>query len=153
MVNVKEVPANILIKELSEYIKKNIPEVRPPKWAFLVKTGPSKQNPPDNPDWWYVRAASLLRKIYLLQPIGIQRLAAYYGGRKDRGVKPEHHVDGGRCNIRKILQQLEAAKLVKKTPKGRVLTPEGQSLLDRLATRIKKSLTVKPWWEMYTGGE
>lgn len=149
MVNVKEVPSDVLINELSEYLKKNVPQVKPPAWALLVKTGPSKQRPPDNPDWWYIRAASLLRKIYLLQPIGVQRLATFYGGRKDRGVKPEHHVDGGRCNIRKILQQLEEANLVKRTKRGRMLTPEGQSMLDRLATKIKRNIDIKPWWEQY----
>ncbi|RLG61165.1 30S ribosomal protein S19e [Candidatus Geothermarchaeota archaeon] len=150
MTNVKRVPADMLIKELSMYLKKNVPEVFPPRWALLVKTGPSKQNPPDDPDWWYIRAASLLRKIYLLQPIGVERLASFYGGRKDRGVKPEHHMDGGRCNIRKILQQLEKAGLVKRTKKGRMLTPEGQSLLDKIANSLRKKLDIKSWWEQYS---
>ncbi|MEM4452860.1 MAG: 40S ribosomal protein S19, partial [Thermosphaera sp.] len=35
--------------------------------------------------------------------------------------------------IRKILQQLESAGLVKRTRRGRVLTPQGKALLDRLA--------------------
>lgn len=149
MVNVKQVPPEELIKELSEYLKRNVSELKPPAWAMFVKTGPSKVNPPDSSDWWYVRAASLLRKIYLLQPIGVQRLAVFYGGRKDRGVKPERHVDGGRCNIRKILQQLEEAGLVKTTRNGRVLTSEGLSLLDRLATKIYGRLNVKPWYKQY----
>jgi len=149
MVSVKEVPPDLLIREVAKYLKENVKEVKPPVWAPIVKTGPSKERPPDDPDWWYVRAASLLRKLYLLQPIGVGRLASYYGGRKDRGMKPEHHMDGGRNNIRKILQQLEQSGLVTKTKKGRMLTPEGMSLLDRTAVRIKKEMKVSPWWEMY----
>ncbi|NIN52885.1 MAG: 30S ribosomal protein S19e [Nitrososphaeria archaeon] len=149
MVHVKEVPADILINRLREYIKRNIQEVKPPKWSYYVKTGSGKSAPPDDREWWILRAASILRKIYLNQPIGTQRLRVYYGGKKDRGVRPEHQVDGGGSNIRKILQQLEDAKLVMKTKRGRSLTPRGRGLLDRLATDIRGKLNVSPWHEIY----
>ncbi len=153
MVSVKDVPADIFLKKLRDYIKRNVPEVQMPEWAKYVKTGPSKQRPPDDPEWWYMRAASLLRKLYIHGPIGVSRLRSFYGGRKDRGVKPEHHMDGGGSNIRKILQQLEKAGLVEKSKRGRVLTREGRSLLDRLAAEIKRELEIKPWYEQYVGGE
>ncbi len=149
MVSVKDIPPDIFIRELTKYIKENVKEVSPPEWAFYVKTGVSRQRPPDNPDWWYVRAASILRKLYLYEPLGLDDLRAMYGGRKDRGVRPEHFYKAGGSIIRKILQQLESAGLVKKTEKGRVLTPKGRSLLDKLAYKLWKELDIKPWWEMY----
>ena len=149
MVSVKDVPANIFIEKLSKYIKDNIHEVNPPEWALWVKTGVSRERPPDDPDWWYIRAASILRKIYLKGPLGIDDLRKMYGGRKDRGVKPEHFYPGGGSNIRKILQQLENAGLIQKTPRGRVLTNKGRSLLDRLAAEIRRNMNIKPWYEMY----
>lgn len=149
MVNVREVPADLLINRLGEHIRRNVQEVKPPHWSYFVKTGSGRSTPPDDREWWFVRSASLLRKIYLNQPIGIQRLRVYYGGKKNRGVKPEHHVDGGGSNIRKILQQLEQAGLVKKTMRGRMLTPKGMALLDRLATEIRSELDVRPWYEAY----
>ena len=153
MVSVKDVPPDVFLRKLKEYIKKNIPEVKPPEWAFYVKTGVAKERPPDDPDWWYMRAASLLRKLYLYGPIGVERLRSFYGGRKDRGVRPEHHADGGGSNIRKILQQLEAAGLVEKVEKGRILTREGRSLLDKLAAEVRREIVIKPWYEQYSGEE
>lgn len=153
MVSVKDVPVDEFLKRLKDYIKKNVPEVQMPEWAKYVKTGPSKQRPPDDPEWWYMRAASLLRKLYIYGPIGVSRLRSFYGGRKDRGVKPEHHMDGGGSNIRKILQQLEAAGLVEKSRRGRVLSREGRSLLDRIAAEVKRELNIKPWYEQYVGEE
>ena len=74
-------------------------------------------------------------------PIGIARLRAEYGGRSDRGVRPEHARKGSGAIIRKALQQLEAAGLVETLrKKGRVLTGGGRRLLDRLSTEIKEEL-------------
>ena len=74
-------------------------------------------------------------------PIGIEHLRSEYGGRIDRGVKPEHARKGGGAIIRKALQHLQAAGLVGPLRnRGRVVTSEGRRLLDRLSTEIKKNL-------------
>jgi len=151
VVSVKDVPADIFIERLSMYIKSEVESVKPPEWSLWVKTGVSRERPPDDPDWWYKRAASILRKLYLKGPLGVDDLRLMYGGRKDRGVRPEHFYKGGGAIIRKILQQLEEAGLVEKTPKGRVLTSKGRSLLDRLAANIRRELNIKPWYEEYVG--
>jgi len=136
-----DVPAPILIRKLAKYLKDNIDAVAPPPWAPVVKTGSHAQRPPDNPDWWFTRCASLLRKIYIEGPVGVSRLRSDYGGRVDRGVKPEHVRKGGGAAVRKAIQQLEAAALVKSLGnKGRVMTKEGRTLLDSLSTEIKKDL-------------
>jgi len=150
MVSVKDVPYDVLIDRLANYIKENVKEVSPPEWALYVKTGPSRERPPDNPDWWYVRAASILRKIYLYGPLSINDLRRMYGGRKDRGVKPEHFYPSGGAVIRNILKQLEEAGLISKTEKGRILTPQGRSLLDRLSAEISKEIGLKKWYELYS---
>jgi len=137
LVNVKYIPPSIFIERLAQYIKENVEEVRPPEWAYYVKTSSHKVRVPDDPDWWYKRCASILRKIYLNEPVGIERLRTYYGGRKDLGLKREHFRKAGGAIIRKILQQLEKAGLVTKIPhKGRVLTPKGRSLMDRLSAKL-----------------
>jgi len=136
-----DVPASLLINRLARYLKNNVDPVRPPDWAPFVKTGVHKERPPENPDWWYVRCASLLRKIYIKGPIGIERLRSEYGGRKDRGVRPEHVEKGSGAIIRKALQQLEEANLVKTLEgRGRIITSEGRKLLDLLSTEIKREL-------------
>lgn len=138
---VYDVPANALIERLTEYIKGNIREIKPPEWAAYVKTGSHVERPPQDPDWWYVRSASMLRKLYLKGPIGVSRLRKEYGGRKLRGAKPAHFGRAGGAIIRHVLQQLEDAGLVaKEDRKGRVISPKGRSLLDAMSAQIKLEL-------------
>jgi len=138
LVTVFDVPPEKLIEALAKYLKENVPEVKPPPWALFVKTaGPARERPPEDPDWWYIRCASLLRKLYIYGPVGVERLRTAYGGRTKNTMLPERFHKGGGSIIRKALQQLESAGLVAKAPgKGRILTPEGRSLLDRIATRV-----------------
>jgi len=139
-----DVPASVLIKRLAQFLRGNVDKIVPPTWTVFAKTGSHAERPPEDPDWWFTRCASLLRKIYLKSPIGIARLRSEYGGRVDQGVKPEHARKGGGAIIRKALQQLEAAGLVETLRKrGRVLTGEGRRLLDRLSTEIKDELEKK----------
>jgi len=141
MVTVYDVPPNRFIEALANYLKEHVEEVKPPEWAFYAKTGSHVERIPENPDWWYVRAASILRKLYIYGPVGVERLRTAYGGRVDLGVARKHVRKGGGSNIRKILQQLEKAGLVTKVDKkGRILTPLGRSLLDRIATKVFREL-------------
>ena len=79
-----------LSKRLQAFLKEN-EKVVPPEWAENVKTGVHKELPPTNDDWWYIRCAAILRKIYTDgRPIGIERLRSVYGGKKDRGSRPGH---------------------------------------------------------------
>ena len=143
MSEVLKVPPALLIEELATYLKENLSDViKPPPWAVIVKTGPGKERPPTRKDWWYVRAAAILRKIYLYGPVGVGSLRTAFGCRQRPGVRGrEHFRKAGGAVIRKIVQQLERAGLVEKAGnKGRVLTPRGRSLLDRLAHKLFREL-------------
>ncbi len=134
--SVKDVDSRELIITAAEELKK-IDGITPPLWAPYVKTGAHKERVPDNPDWWYVRAAALLRRV-AITTVGVSRLRKAYGGRKNRGYKPEKKVAASGNIIRKILQQLEAAKFVKKGKKGRQITAAGQKFLDKAAKEVSK---------------
>ncbi len=141
MVTVRDVPADMLIDRVAKYLKENIFVVKPPYWALFSKTGSHRERVPDNPDWWYYRAAAILRKLYLAEePIGIETFRTIFGGLKRRGSAPPHFRKCGGSNIRHILQQLEAAGLVVKTSKGRIISSEGRRLLDRIAYEIFSEL-------------
>lgn len=141
-----DVPVNVLIEKTAAELKK-LDAVKAPEWASYVKTGGDKERSPTNDDWWYMRSASVLRKISLKGPIGVSKLRVLYGGRKNRGMRPEHFRKASGNIIRKILQQLEKAGLaVQKTVNkyyGRVATPKGISLLDKTAHAIAKELKVE----------
>jgi small subunit ribosomal protein S19e len=141
MTTAYDIPADILIGRISGYIKENVAEIDPPDWASYVKTGSHVERVPHNPDWWYIRSASMLRKLYMKGPIGVSKLRNAYGGRKRRGAKPAHFRKAGGNIIRTILQQLEQAGLAEKDGiKGRVASAKGRSLLDAMSTQIKKEL-------------
>lgn len=120
------------VETIAEKLKEN-KTIQAPDWAAFVKTGNHKQRPPIQKDWWHLRCAAILQSIDRLGPVGVQKLRTKYGGRKNRGNKPEHHVKGSGSVIRKALQQLEKASLIKQTiigtHKGRVVTKEGKALL------------------------
>ncbi|MHA1961217.1 MAG: 30S ribosomal protein S19e [Candidatus Thorarchaeota archaeon] len=141
MPTVYDIPATVLIRRLAEELKTR-KEISPPEWTLYVKTGAHRERAPDDPDWWYVRCASVLRKIYLKGPVGTQRLRIVYGGRKRRGTKPNRFQRGSGAVIRTALQQLEKAGFIKKQGnKGRVITDVGRSYLDKLSGKLKAELS------------
>jgi len=149
-----DVPASKYIEKLAKYLKENIEEITPPSWAIAAKTGAHVQRTPENADWWYIRCASLLRKIYIHGPIGAERLREAYGSRKDFGTRPQHAVKAGGSAVRKAMQQLEAAGLIEKVPpNGRRITKEGRRQLQEVAEDLKKELLKEvPALEKYAKG-
>ena len=136
-----DIPASVLIEKLAKHLKDEVDEITPPAWSEFAKTGVHTERPPTDPDWWFVRCASVLRKIYVKGPIGVELLRQEYGGRLDGGAKPEHASKGGGAIVHNAIKQLQKAGLVRpyKT-EGRVVTSQGRQLLDRLSTELKKDL-------------
>jgi len=135
--SVYDVPADKLINAVANDLKENI-KFEKPNWANFVKTGVSRERAPDKEDWWWVRTASILRKLYIRRKaVGVNRLRTAYGGRKNRGVMPEHFYKGSGKIIRTILQKLDAIGFTEKTDKGRIISPKGISYLDKISKNIK----------------
>lgn len=138
MTTVYDVEAGALIKAAAEDLKS---KVKAPTWAPLVKTGVAKERPPEDPNWWYAREASILRKIYVKGPIGISRLRGEYRSKKNKGVMPEASYKASGKVIRLAVQQLEGLGFLKKTKSGdgREITPAGVKYLDNLAHKAKNN--------------
>ena len=120
-------------KKLAEELKK-LPEFEIPSWAAFVKTSPSKSRPPQE-EFWHRRAASILRQIYIRGVVGVSRLRTRYGGRKERGMRPEEFMRASGKIIRLILQQAEKAGLLEQSlgkRKGRKLSVKGIKLMDSI---------------------
>ena len=135
MTTVYDIPADRFIPALAEELKKR-PEIRPPDWAMFAKTGVHKEMPPEDPAWSFTRVASILRRVYIDGPIGVERMRTFYGGRMDRGSKPNKFRKGSGSILRKSLQQLEAAGLVVHDKTGRKVSAQGMSFMDNLAHTI-----------------
>ena len=139
-----DVPADLLISSLSHKLQ-SFEKINPPEWATQVKTGTHRERPPVQDDWWHTRAASILRKVAMMGPIGTNRISQEFGGAKDRGVKKSKAVSGSRNISRKILQQLADSGLVSDSMNvtgtvnsGKVLSSKGQSLLDEVAHSVRE---------------
>jgi small subunit ribosomal protein S19e len=109
-----------------------------PGWVDTVKTGSAKEMPPQDIDWFYVRAASVARHVYLRKTVGVGRLRKVHGSAKNRGSRPSKHVDASGSVDRKIMQALEKIQVLEQDEEkgGRRITQQGQRDLDR------KSLSV-----------
>jgi len=124
--------------KLAEALKQ-IPEIKEPEWAKFVKSGPAKERPIDDIDFWYKRVASILRQIYKRGIIGVNKLRTKYGSKKNRGYAPEKFKKASGKIIRTILQQCDKAGLteiakeiknVRAKKPGRQLTETGKSFLE-----------------------
>jgi len=135
-----DVPAEPLIKKTAEKLN-GFEQCKPPEWAAFVKTGIHKEKAPNSSDWWHIREAAILRKVYINGPIGTMHLRAMFSGSKDRGSKPDRVAYGSGSIVRNALQQLEMAELVRTVKgKGREVTPKGKSLLDNVAREVLQDI-------------
>lgn len=134
MTTVYDVKAQPLIEEVAEELKEDF---EAPEWTDFVKTGEDKERPPQQEDWYHIRSAAVLRKIYIEDGLGVSKLRTMFGGRKSNGHGPEHHGKASGKVIRTALQNLEEAGYVEtEEGVGRVLTEKGQSFLDQKSSEV-----------------
>jgi len=127
---------------------KGMEEFEIPEWAHFVKSGVSRERPPVDDDFWYIRAASILRQLYIRGVVGVGRLRTRYGSRKDRGGKACKFRKASGKIIRVILQQAEAAGLIEKVSRaqhGRRLTQVGRDLLDSIDAPMDAMVDSSEW--------
>ncbi len=134
MSNVYDVKASELVKAAAAQLKGKITK---PGYLNYVKSGANKERVPSDPDFWYMRSASILRQVYVNGPIGVSRLRTRYGSRKEHSVHRKHMVRAGGSVIRDSFQSLEKINFVKNTKGGRMITPQGRSFLDKIAKQIE----------------
>ena len=115
-VTVRDVAADKFIAAYADVLKNNDKFVVP-KWVDLVKTGVNKELCPYDPDWYYIRAAAIVRKIYLREGTGVGSLKRRFGGNYRRGAAPDKHQDGAGGLIRTILLNLDKLNITEATGK------------------------------------
>lgn len=68
--SLKDVDQHAIVNEIATFLKKSN-KVKVPEWSDLVKLGKFKELAPIDPDWYFVRAASIARRLYIRSPAGI----------------------------------------------------------------------------------
>ncbi|XP_053685429.1 40S ribosomal protein S19a [Sabethes cyaneus] len=135
-ITVKDVDQDKVVQGVALFLKKS-GKLKVPDYIDLIKTAKYKELAPTDPDWFYVRCASILRRLYHQSPSGVGSITRIYGGRKRNGVRPSHFCRADGSAARKAVQALEQIKLIEKHPDGgRKLTSQGQRDLDRIAAQI-----------------
>lgn len=135
-VTVKDVDPAAFIKAYANHLKKS-GNLELPKWIDLVKTGVHRELAPHNPDWYYIRAAAIARRVYLRGGSGVGGLSDYFGGATKSGTRRTHHHASSRGIIRTIFRQLEAQQLLEAHPNGgRKITAKGRKELDLIAATV-----------------
>jgi len=149
-----DVPAPLFIQKLAKHLKENVDAVTPPAWTIAAKTGMHVQKQPQDPNWWYTRCASILRKVYTHGPLGTEKLRAEYGGGKSYSGRPQHAAKSGGSIIRKALQQLQTAGFIEPAgSKGKRISKQGRKTLNEIAGELCSSLIKEiPELEKYQQG-
>jgi small subunit ribosomal protein S19e len=134
MANIYDVKGSELVKVAAQRLKE---KMKKPEYIIYAKSGAHRERPPQDPDFYFVRSASILRQIYVNGPVGTERLRTRYGTRLEHnGTHRHHHQKAGGSLIRESMQALEALNFIKKTKKGRIIAPAGKAFLDRVSKEI-----------------
>jgi len=134
---VKDVSAHDFVRAYAVHLKRT-GKMELPSYVDLIKTGPHKEMPPLDPDWYYIRAAAVARHVYVRQGVGVGAFRRIFGSPKNNGVGRHHKTKAAGGHIRLILRQLEAMRIVEKcSGGGRRITSNGQRDLDRIAQTLK----------------
>merc|ERR1711975_179533 len=109
----------------------------------FIKSGTIKEFAPYDEDWFYIRAASILRKVYLRKGTGVGALKKWYGGSNGthRGTRKAHFSTASGAIIRKAMTELEKLEMMEHSSDGgRVITSKGRAEMDRIAGNIDLSV-------------
>lgn len=142
---VKDVSPDRFVRAYAEHLKKS-GKVSLPAWVDYVKTSKHKELTPYDGDWYYIRMASVARRIYVNEGLGVGALARAYGGPYRPSVKPQKHVKASRKVLRHVLSQLQNLDILEtqimentqgvRVSKGRRVTRNGRRELDRIARQV-----------------
>ena len=108
-VTVKDVDPQQFVTAFAAHLKKS--KLKVPEYVTIVKTSKAHELGPLDQDWFYTRAASVARHVYLRPNVGVGAIRKIYGGTKRNGTRPNHFCLSSSNVARKVLQSLEGSCL------------------------------------------
>ena len=142
---VKDVSSHDFVIAYAAHLKR-IGKIEVPKWADLVKTSTHKELAPYDPDWYYIRAAAIARRVYLRGGIGVGAFKRIFGGRISRGTRPEKFATGSGSVCRHILKEVSGCPAQTKVDQGWIGRQGGTARLppSRVPFSHRPTCTVPP---------
>ena len=97
---VLDVDYNVFINALANKLKAD-GKLAQPDWTQFVKTGVTRQYSPNEQNWYYLKAAAILRRVYIQGPLGIKDFRKIFASEKQSCVGKSHHVlaSGKLCRV------------------------------------------------------
>ena len=102
----------------------------------MYKSGACCQRIPQERDWYYIRAVSLLKYLHT-NPLGIKKLLKRYGKMRSRGSAPSKRYLASGFLTRHLVQELERVGYLAIHPKGRYTSLKGKQLLLNAVAEMK----------------
>ncbi|TNJ26500.1 Ribosomal protein S19e [Giardia muris] len=136
--SVMRVPADRFIAAFAAHLK-NEGTIKVPNFANFVKTGCSRKNAPACADWFYIKAASVMRHFYVsgTTPLGVSTLAGKYSHPASGRSTPHHTRDASRKVIRSIVQQFAGQNLLlTRDGEARHISPNGRKMVEEFANSL-----------------
>ena len=133
---IKDVKAFRWIKVMAKHLKQE-GKLFVPNCTEYIKTSHGRERAPQNLDWYYIRCAAVLRRVYIRPGVGLGGLSKKFSNKKNRGSRPEIYCKAAKGPLHWCCKSLEGLKLiVKGKESGRVLTKEGRKRCDTIASNV-----------------
>ena len=124
------------VKAMAQHLKQE-GKLFVPNCTEFMKTSHGRERAPQNPDWYFIRCASVLRAIYVRPGTGYGGMSKRFGIKKNRGSQPEITTRAARGLLHWCCRSLEGLKLIAKGKEsGRVITKEGRKKSDTIAFNV-----------------
>ncbi|CBZ30389.1 putative 40S ribosomal protein S19 protein [Leishmania mexicana MHOM/GT/2001/U1103] len=133
----KDVSAWRWIKTAARHFKQE-GKIFVPNCTEIMKSSHGRERAPQNPDWYYIRCAAVLRAIYLRPGVGYGGLSKRFGNKKNYGSRPEHTVTSSTGPLHWACKSLTKLGLVEPgAQSGQRLTRKGHKFADSLAFQVQ----------------
>jgi small subunit ribosomal protein S19e len=111
----------------------------------LIKTSHGNELSPLDADWFYYKAAAIVRQIYVSKSrnVGVGTLKTFFGRKKRNGVRPPKFIRSAGKIVRVIVRQLtptfiEPLHVSTENTLGLGITKGGRAQLDKIANKVMK---------------
>lgn len=74
--SVKDVDQSEIVEQIAGFLKRS-GKMKAPHWSEIVKLGVNKELAPINSEWFFVRTASIARRLYIRSPTGVYLLSEH----------------------------------------------------------------------------
>lgn len=135
MEQVYRVKATPLIEAIKETLKAKT-DITLPENSDLIKTSHGKEFSPEDPNWFFVRMASIVRTVMCKGSVSLKTLGRKHSCRKNGGVRPSRHARASSFVNESAVEQLVKIGWFNFQSKKDILTAPAKEILGEIIEKI-----------------